>query len=70
MSKFLIPNWRNMWKALSVHVATLAVIWGALPGDAQAAMLRVIRLDESWVPLVFGIAFIIARLTPQPRLHE
>jgi len=35
----LIPEWRQAWRMLSVQVASLAIAWGALPVDQQAAIL-------------------------------
>lgn len=62
---FLVPHWRRAWRWLSVQVAALAVIWGMVPGDTQAAMLDAVGVPASRVPAVLGLMFIAARLLAQ-----
>lgn len=65
----LIPNWRKAWRMLSVQLAILAVAFGALPTDAQGAMLDVIGVPSSRVPAVLGFLFLIGRLISQPAVQ-
>lgn len=51
----LIPEWRQAWRMLSVQVASLAIVWGALPVDQQrpswpclASGLSVCRCSSAW----------------------
>lgn len=62
----LIENWRSAWRMLSVQVAALAVVWGSLPADQQAAILALAGVGPERVPLVVGVAMIVARLVNQP----
>lgn len=62
----LIENWRSAWRMLSVQVATLAIVWGALPVDQQAAILALFGVGPERVPLVLGLAVIVARVVSQP----
>lgn len=62
----LIENWRSAWRMLSVQVATLAIVWGALPVDQQAAILALFGVGPERVPLVLGLAVILARVVSQP----
>jgi len=61
----LIDNWRDAWRMLSVQVATLAIVWGALPVDQQAAILALFGVGPERVPLVIGLAVIVARVVSQ-----
>jgi hypothetical protein len=61
----LINNWRSAWRMLSVQVAALAVIFGALPADQQAAILAWIGLAPERIPAVMGLAVIVARIIGQ-----
>ena len=62
----LIENWRQSWRMLSVQVATVAVVWGALPVDQQTAILSLFGVGPERVPLVLGLAVILARVVSQP----
>ncbi len=62
----LIPNWRRAWRMASVQVATVAVAWGSLPADTQAAVLDAVGLSPSQVPLVLGVLMLLARVVNQP----
>jgi len=63
----LIPEWRQAWRMLSVQVASLAIVWGALPVDQQAAILALFGVGPERVPLVIGLAVILARVVSQQR---
>lgn len=63
--QIFVENWRRLWRAASVHVATVAVVFGTLPADTQAAILSTVGVEPSRVPAVLGIAFILARVLRQ-----
>ncbi len=65
-SAALIPNWRHAWRLLTVQVAGLAVIFGALPVEQQSAILTLLGIGPERIPAVLGIAVIVARLVKQP----
>lgn len=66
----LIPEWRRAWRMLSVQIAALAVLWVALPADAQASILGAIGIDAADLPGVLGALMIVARLVAQPKVRE
>lgn len=61
-----IPQWRRAWRMLSVQAAAFAVAWGALPEDAQAAVLDAVGVPASRVPALLGMLFLVGRLVAQP----
>ena len=63
----LIPEARRAWRLLSVQVASLAVIFGALPVDHQSAILSLIGVGPERIPAALGLLFIAARLIQQPQ---
>ena len=63
----LIEDWRQAWRMLSVQVASLAIVWGALPVDQQAAILALFGVGPERVPLVIGLAVIVARIISQQK---
>lgn len=66
----LIDDWRRAWRYLSVQIAGLAVVWGALPPDQQAALLGLFGIGPERVPLVIGLAVIVARLLNQTSRND
>lgn len=70
MKPKLIPNWRRAWRMFSVQVAAVAVAWGAMPPDAQAAVLAAIGIGPERVPAVLGALFLLGRLIDQPKVQE
>ena len=66
----LIPHWRRAWRMASVQLAALAVGWGLLPPDTQAAMLAAIGVPAERVPAVLGAIFLLLRLVDQPKVRE
>ncbi len=63
----LIANWRRAWRMLSVQVAVVAVGWGSLPGEMQAAILGLAGVGPERVPAVLGLLVLLARLIDQPK---
>jgi hypothetical protein len=63
----LIPNWRRAWRMLSVQVAAVAVAWGLLPPDQQAALLAIVGIGPERVPAVLGLLVLAGRLIDQPK---
>ena len=66
----LIPNAGQAWRMLSVQVAGLAVIFGSLPPDQQAAILQWLGLAPERIPAVLGALFIASRLVSQPKVNN
>lgn len=69
MMKILIPEARSAWRMASVQIATLAIVFGALPADQQAAILALLGVSPERIPACLGMALILARLIDQPRLR-
>lgn len=65
-----IPQWRRAWRMLSVQAAALAVGWGLLPADAQAAILDLVGVPANRVPAVLGLMMLLGRLVDQPKVRE
>lgn len=65
MKPKLIPEARRAWRFLTVQIGALAVIFGLLPPDQQAAILDWLGVAPERVPAVLGAAFIVARLWSQ-----
>lgn len=61
----VVNEWRQAWKWLSVHMASLAVGFGLLPEDKQAAVLAFLHIPQSYVAAVLGLIFIVTRLINQ-----
>lgn len=66
----LIPEARRAWRLLSVQIAGLAVIFGALPVDQQSAILSMLGIGPERIPAVLGLAVIVARLVQQPAVEH
>lgn len=65
----LIVDWRRAWRMLSVQAAAIAVTFGLLPPDQQAAILAALGVPAERLPLVLGLLFLAARLLHQGALH-
>jgi hypothetical protein len=64
----LIPQWRRAWRFLSMQFAALAMVWLALPADAQAAVLRLLPgMTSERLAGALILAGMIGRLIVQPR---
>ena len=70
MKPRLIPNWRRAWRMATVRIAMLAVGWGLLPPESQAAMLDAIGVPAERIPAVLGAIFLLFRLIDQPEVRE
>lgn len=66
----LIPEARRAWRLLSVQVAVVAVVFGALPVDQQSAVLSLLGVGPERIPAVLGLAVIVARLVAQPKAQS
>lgn len=66
----LIPNSRKAWRMLSVQIAAVAVLFGALPADQQAAIMSLLGVAPERIPALMGLAVILARLIDQPGLSR
>lgn len=61
----LTPDWRRAWAWASVQLAAVAVLFGLLPPDQQAALLQLIGLPPDRLPAALGLLFIAGRLVHQ-----
>lgn len=64
----IIPNWRRAWRMASMQIAGLAVVFGTLPADAQAAMLDMVGVPPTRVPAILGLLFMAGRLLAQQKV--
>ena len=67
----LIPNWRLAWRMLSMQFGALAVVWLALPADAQSTVLRLLpwMTEERMAGALIMLAM-IGRLVAQPKVQQ
>lgn len=66
----LIPEARRAWRMLSVQVAAVAVVWGSLPPEQQAAILALLGVGPERIPALLGLAVIVARVIDQPKARD
>jgi hypothetical protein len=66
----LIPNASRAWRMLSVQIAALAVVFGALPVDQQSAILAWLGVGPERIPAVVGALVIFTRLIDQPKTRS
>lgn len=55
---------------LSVQIAALAVIFGALPAEQQASILDLLGVGPERIPALMGLSVIVARLIDQPKTRD
>jgi hypothetical protein len=65
MSKFLVEDWRDAWKWLSVQISSLLIVWASIPIEQQNAVLSLLGLDQSKLMGIVGVAIILGRLIQQ-----
>ena len=65
MSKFLVEDWRDAWKWLSVQISSLLIVWASIPIEQQNAVLNLLGLDQSKLMGIVGVAIILGRLIQQ-----
>ena len=65
MSKFLVEDWRDAWKWLSVQISSLLIVWASIPIEQQNAVLNLLGLDQSTLMGIVGVAIILGRLIQQ-----
>jgi hypothetical protein len=65
MTKFLVEDWRDAWKWLSVQISSLLIVWASIPEKQQDAVLGLLGLDQSKLMGIVGVAIILGRLIQQ-----
>ena len=66
----LIPEWRRAWRMLSVNFGALALVWLALPAEAQATVLRMLPwMTEERVAGLLILLAMLGRLVAQPKVR-
>ena len=67
----LIPEARRWWRMLSMQFGALALVWLALPAEAQAAVLRMLPgMTEERVAGALILLAMIGRLVAQPKVRQ
>lgn len=67
----LIPEARRWWRMLSMQFGALALVWLALPAEAQATVLRMLPgMTEDRVAGLLVLLAMIGRLVSQPKVRE
>lgn len=65
MSKFLVEDWKDAWKWLSVQISSLLIVWASIPIEQQNAVLNLLGLDQNKLMGIVGVAIILGRLIQQ-----
>lgn len=63
--KLIVNEWKSAHKMLSMWVATLAVAFGAMPPDMQAAVLEALHVPQNRIAAVIGGLFMVGRMVNQ-----
>ena len=67
----LIPEARRWWRMLSMQFAALALVWLALPAEAQATVLRMLPgMTEERMAGALILLAMIGRLVAQPKVRQ
>ena len=61
----LIDNIRNAWKLATVWVGIVAIAFGSLPAESQAALLALVYVPEERLPALIGLVVLVARVIKQ-----
>lgn len=71
MSKFIVPNWTEAWKWLSMWLSLAAVVFGTLDQPTQAAVLTwFFGLSVERVPAVVGLLIMVSRMINQSKVDK
>ena len=54
----------------SVQVATVAVVFGGLPTETQAAVFGMVGVTPGRVPAILGALLLVVRLVDQPKTRQ
>ena len=67
----LIPEARRWWRMLSMQFGALALVWLALPAEAQSTVLRMLPgMTEERVAGLLVLLAMIGRLVAQPKVRQ
>lgn len=61
----VIPEWKAAWRLLTVQLSTLAIGFGLLPPETQAAMLEAVGVPAHRIAAVLGGLMLAGRLLKQ-----
>ena len=62
---FVVSDWKDAWKWLSVQFSALMIIWASLPLETQTGILALFGLNQSHLMGIMGLAIIVGRLVKQ-----
>lgn len=68
INSFLVEDWPQAWKWLSMQFAMLIVLWPTLPDDLQAQIVSGLAGFFGFnvsVPTILAVAVIVGRLVDQ-----
>ena len=67
----IIPNWKRAWRMLSVQFSGAALVWLALPAEAQSTVLRMLPgMTEERVAGALILLAMLGRLVSQPKVRQ
>lgn len=63
----LVENWKDAWKWLSVHFASLLIIWTMTSPEDQAVLLSLLGWAPETVTRLLAVATLAGRLVGQTK---
>lgn len=70
--KYIIPDWRSLWRKWTTQLVSLLAVYGLMPVDYQQAVMGVITgllvsigIEQARLPALFAFAWLVLRLLKQ-----
>lgn len=67
LDRWLVEDWTQAYKWLSMQFGTLLLIWSQLPEKDQAAVLAFLGLDQQKLMGALVLAMLVGRMIAQHR---
>lgn len=67
LDRWLVEDWTQAYKWLSMQLGTLLLIWSQLPEQQQAAVLAFLGLDQQKLMGALVLAMLVGRMIAQRR---
>ena len=67
LDRWLVEDWTQAYKWLSMQFGTLLLIWSQLPEKDQAAVLAFLGLDQQKLMGALVLAMLVGRMIAQRR---
>lgn len=67
LDRWLVEDWTQAYRWLSVQFGTLLLVWSQLPEQQQAAVLAFLGLDQQKLMGALVLAMLVGRMIAQHR---